>query len=45
MTSTPPPPQRNLRPFIIASIAIAVASLIVLCMFVVVVAAVNNASR
>ena len=45
MQQHPQRPPTNLRPFIIASIIIAVASLIVICMLAITIAAVNNASR
>ena len=48
MQHDPQRPQRpptNLRPIIIASIVIAVASLIVLCMLTITIAAVQTTSR
>jgi hypothetical protein len=45
MQHDPQRPKTNLKPFIIASIILAVASLIVICLLTVTMAAVQNASR
>jgi len=45
MQLDPQRPKTNLKPFIIASIILAVASLIVICMLTITIAAVHNASR
>ncbi len=45
MQHDPQRPKTNLKPFIIASIVLAVASLLVLCALTITMAAVHNASR
>ncbi len=45
MQHDPQRPQTNLKPFIIASIVLAVASLLVLCALLIAMAAVRNASQ
>lgn len=45
MQYDPRRPKTNFKPFIIASVIIAVASLLVLCLLLITMAAVQNASR
>jgi hypothetical protein len=45
MQHDPQRPKTNLKPFIIASLVLAVASLIVLCMLMITMAAVQSAGR
>ncbi len=45
MQHDPQRPKTNFKPFIIASVVIAVASLLVLCLLLITMAAVQNASR